>query len=70
MARSAWAELGIDYWMAERLLNHKPKGLDAVYIKTEALSERLKAVNVYHDWLIKQGLNVGTVQALKKAVNA
>lgn len=70
MARSAWAELGIDYWMAERLLNHKPKGLDAVYIKTEALSERLKAVNVYHDWLIKQGLTVCTVQALKKAANA
>lgn len=70
MARSAWAELGIDYWMAERLLNHKPKGLDAVYIKTEALSERLKAVNVYHDWLIKQGLTVCTVQALKKVANA
>ncbi|MCP5899143.1 hypothetical protein NL320_27295, partial [Klebsiella pneumoniae] len=26
LARSTWAEIGIDYWVAERLVNHKQKG--------------------------------------------
>lgn len=68
LARTAWAQLGIDYWMAERLLNHKPRGLDAVYIKTDGQEQRLKSIQLYHDWLQNNGLNVGTMQALEKAV--
>lgn len=61
-ARSAWAELGIDYWVAERLLNHKPKGLDAVYIKAGAYEVRLAALNTYHKWLFerRQYAGIGT----------
>lgn len=51
LARSAWATIGIDYWVSERLLNHKQKGLDAVYIKADALDVKLAALNQYHDWL-------------------
>ena len=60
----------IDYWMAERLLNHKPRGLDAVYIKTDGLEQRLKSIQLYHDWLQNSGLNVGTMQALQNATKA
>lgn len=70
LARTSWAQLGIDYWMAERLLNHKPRGLDAVYIKTDGLEQRLKSIQLYHDWLQNSGLNVGTMQALQNATKA
>ena len=50
-ARSSWAELGVDYWVGERLLNHKPKGLDAVYIKAGAIDVKLAALDMYHNWL-------------------
>jgi len=63
LARTAWAQLGIDYWMAERLLNHKPRGLDAVYIKTDGLEQRLKSIQLYHDYLLSSGLIVGIAQA-------
>lgn len=59
-ARSSWAELGIDYWVGERLLNHKPKGLDAVYIKAGAIDVKLAALNVYHNWLFSCRPSTGT----------
>lgn len=55
-ARSAWAEIGIDYWVAERLLNHKPKGLDLVYIHADSLKVKREALERYHNW-IKTALN-------------
>lgn len=63
VARSSWAELGIDYWVSERLLNHKQKGLDAVYIKANAYEVKLAALKTYHDWLF----DAGTIQAQEKA---
>ncbi len=56
VARSSWAELGIDYWVSERLLNHKQKGLDAVYIKADAYEVKLAALKTYHDWLFSSGI--------------
>ncbi|PKM17429.1 MAG: hypothetical protein CVV11_19920 [Gammaproteobacteria bacterium HGW-Gammaproteobacteria-15] len=50
-ARSSWATIGIDYWVSERLLNHKQKGLDAVYIKADALDVKHAALTQYHHWL-------------------
>ena len=50
-ARSCWATIGIDYWVSERLLNHKQKGLDAVYIKADALEVKHAALTQYHQWL-------------------
>ncbi|OEY70351.1 hypothetical protein BI198_12790 [Rheinheimera salexigens] len=51
LARSAWATIGIDYWVGERMLNHKQKGLDAVYINADALEVKHVALSQYHDWL-------------------
>lgn len=51
LARSAWATIGIDYWVGERMLNHKQKGLDAVYIKADALDVKHAALTQYHEWL-------------------
>ncbi|MDP5207387.1 site-specific integrase [Alishewanella sp. SMS8] len=66
-ARSAWAELGIDYWVAERLLNHKPKGLDLVYIGgADSLKVKREALERYHEWLFVQ-LEAGQKQAMKAA---
>lgn len=70
LARSAWAELGVDYWVAERLLNHKPRGLDAVYIKTDGLAKRMEALQVYHDWIKNQGFSAGIMQALRNKAAA
>lgn len=70
LARTSWAELKIDYWLAERLLNHKPRGLDAVYIKTDGIEQRLTALNTYHEWLKTNGFHAGTTQALNKTGKA
>ena len=51
LARSVWATIGIDYWVAERLLNHKQKGLDLVYIKADSITVKREALTQYHDWL-------------------
>lgn len=54
-ARSAWAELGIDYWVGERLLNHKPKGLDLIYIGgADSYKVKLEALQRYHTWLFSE----------------
>lgn len=51
LARSVWATIGIDYWVAERLLNHKQKGLDLVYIKADSITVKREALTQYHEWL-------------------
>ena len=53
LARSVWATVGIDYWVAERLLNHKQKGLDLVYIKADSMDVKRKALEQYHEWLFR-----------------
>ncbi|WP_333609698.1 tyrosine-type recombinase/integrase [Arsukibacterium sp.] len=66
LARSTWAEIGMDYWVSERLLNHRQKGQDQAYIKADAYDVKLAALQQYHD-LLFTGFDVGTVQALLKA---
>ena len=51
LARSTWATIGIDYWVSERLLNHKQKGLDLVYIKADSITVKREALTQYHNWL-------------------
>lgn len=51
LSRSVWATIGIDYWVAERLLNHKQKGLDLVYIKADSITVKREALTQYHEWL-------------------
>lgn len=63
LARSTWAEIGIDYWVAERLVNHKQKGQDQAYIRADAFEVKLAALQAYHDKLFA-GFDAGTMQAL------
>lgn len=63
LARSTWAQMGMDYWVSERLLNHRQKGQDQAYIKADAYDVKLAALQAYHD-LLFAGFNVGTMQAL------
>lgn len=51
MARTVWADLGIDYMTAELLLNHTPSKLDRTYIHTYADKKAREALTIYHDWL-------------------
>lgn len=57
VARTCWAELGIDYMIAERLLNHAMSRLDETYIHTYADNKKREALNNYHEYLSQQGLN-------------
>ena len=55
LARTEWADLGIDYHIAERLLNHKMSKLDQTYIHTSTEKAKREALECYHDWLNEQG---------------
>ncbi|AQM21499.1 site-specific integrase [Vibrio anguillarum] len=50
-ARSIWADLGIDYMVAETLLNHAKGKLDLAYIHTHIELQKKEAVYRYHEWL-------------------
>ncbi|AWK83547.1 hypothetical protein BST98_16100 [Photobacterium damselae] len=51
LARTMWIQLGIDYWVAERLLNHTMSKLDEAYIHTQAEEQKLKALQLWHNTL-------------------
>lgn len=70
-ARSAWAVLGVDFWVSERLLNHVQKGLDLVYISvanSDMLTLKRDALERYHDWL-KEQMNVANCTPTGKDEN-
>ncbi|NWC95531.1 MULTISPECIES: site-specific integrase [unclassified Pseudomonas] len=48
VARTAWADLGVDYMVGEMLLNHAMKDLDATYIHTTAEGMKRKALETWH----------------------
>ncbi|MCC5855139.1 MAG: site-specific integrase [Idiomarina sp.] len=48
LARSWWADLGIDYLVAERLLNHAMTKLDRTYIHTALDQQKLEALERWH----------------------
>lgn len=56
VARTAWADLGVDYMVGEMLLNHAMKDLDATYIHTTAEGMKRKALEAWHQHLDGQGL--------------
>ncbi len=63
VARTAWADLGVDYMVGEMLLNHAMKDLDATYIHTTAEGMKRKALEAWHQHLDGQGfalLHCGT----------
>ncbi|MCG9678762.1 site-specific integrase [Vibrio sp. Isolate24] len=51
LARTIWADLGIDYLVAESLLNHAKDKLDIVYIHSKVELQKKDALNTYHHWL-------------------
>ncbi|MGL4508359.1 MAG: hypothetical protein ACRCUF_21770, partial [Aeromonas sobria] len=60
LARTVWADLGVDYIVGELLLNHTLKDLDATYIHTAMAVQKREALACYHDWLILQELTIET----------
>lgn len=54
LARTVWADLGVDYMSAELLLNHALSRLEQTYIHTYAEEQKQKSLTKYHDWLNQQ----------------
>lgn len=57
VARSMWADLGVDYLIGELLLNHALDDLDAAYIHTHAQSLKRDALERWHCYLDPRGLS-------------
>lgn len=55
VARTAWADLGVDYMVGEMLLNHAMKDLDQTYIHTHAEGQKRKALETWHHHLDQHG---------------
>ncbi|UTV26394.1 tyrosine-type recombinase/integrase [Photobacterium atrarenae] len=55
LARTRLADLGVDKFVGERLLNHKLSDLDQAYIHTTTESLKREALQTYHAWLDLQG---------------
>lgn len=59
-ARSCWADLGVDYMVAERLLNHALSKLDQAYIHTYVEQQKREALMTWHAELDRQKSKVQT----------
>ena len=73
LARTRWADLGVDKFVAERLLNHKLSDLDQAYIHTTTEALKREALELYHAWLDDQGFFIfhgTTVGRSEKQTNA
>lgn len=55
-ARLAWTELGIEFVVGEKLLNHTLPGLGETYIQGQIEPLMRDALQRYHEWLYDQGL--------------
>lgn len=55
LARTVWAEIGIDYLVGELLLNHSMGKLAGTYIKTTVADLRRDALERWHAWLDERG---------------
>lgn len=58
LARTTWADLGVEYLVGELLLNHALSKLDRTYIHTYVERQSLEALERWHQWLIKRGFDV------------
>ncbi|EGQ7854337.1 tyrosine-type recombinase/integrase [Vibrio vulnificus] len=76
LARSRFADLGVDKYVGERLLNHKLSDLDQAYIHTTTENLKREAVETYHAWLDTQGFfifhgkTVGRSEKQNKSIEA
>lgn len=51
LARTVWADIGIDYLVAETLLNHAKGKLEQAYIHTYIELQKSEVLKTYHSWL-------------------
>lgn len=51
LARTVWVDIGIDYLVAETLLNHAKGKLEQAYIHTHIELQKSEALKTYHSWL-------------------
>lgn len=56
LARTVWADLGVDYMVGEVLLNHALSKLDRTYIHTFVERQTEAALRTYHEWLLAYGV--------------
>lgn len=56
LARTCWAEIGVDYIVGEMLLNHAMRNLDKTYIQTHAERQCRAALERWHQHLFGLGL--------------
>lgn len=57
LARTCWADLGVDFLVGEALLNHKLRGVSAAYIHTTLEAKKREALELWHRWLAVRGLD-------------
>jgi integrase len=57
LARTTWADLGVDYMVGELLLNHALSDLDRTYIHTYVERQAAEALRRYHAWLRDRGID-------------
>ncbi|HIF9260439.1 TPA: tyrosine-type recombinase/integrase [Photobacterium damselae] len=55
LASSRLADLGVDKFVVERIINHKMSNLDQTYIHTTTENLKREAIETYHAWLDTQG---------------
>lgn len=66
LARTSWADLGIDYMVGELLLNHALSKLDRTYIHTYVERQAREALERYHEWLLDYGLNDALAETMPR----
>lgn len=67
VARTVWAELGIDFFTAESMLNHSLGGVVKTYVQTTADQQRREAMERWHGWLDARGFTAA--HGLKSSEN-
>ena len=55
LARTVWADLGVDYLTGERLLNHQLRQLDTAYIHSHMALQCRRALETHQAWLAERG---------------
>lgn len=55
VARTCWADLGVEHQVGEFLLNHQLPGISATYIHTTLKKQKRAALECWHAWLDDRG---------------
>lgn len=58
LARSRWADQGVDYLVSELMLNHALSKLDKTYINTLVEGQIVDALTNYHEWLTSNLISI------------